>query len=206
MSNVQLGPVLITHWGLSGPAIIQASSEGARELKASSYRAECVIDWIPHLTREEKLDVLTSARARIARKDVRTVCPFRDTHTIPLRLWQSLVGHSGCPQGIKWADINDAFVERIANEIHRSCFAVTGKGDFKEEFVTAGGIKADRNLSTKSMESRATPGLFFAGETVNIDGKTGGYNFRAFLVTSVPFTSGLLLLSFLLSMLGVISM
>lgn len=71
-------------------------------------------------------------------------------------------------------------IRRIVDELHHSSFAVVGKGEFKEEFVTAGGVKADRNLSTKTMESKVCPGLFFAGETVNIDGKTGGYNFRSF--------------------------
>jgi predicted Rossmann fold flavoprotein len=177
--NVQRGPVLITHWGLSGPAVIQASSEGARELKDAGYRAECIVDWIPALARQEKLDVLLSARSRLAPKAVRTVCPFRDDLALPLRLWRSLVSSTGCPSSTKWADISIAHVSRIADELQRSSFRIIGKGEFKEEFVTAGGVKADRKLSTKTMESRVTPGLFFAGEAVNIDGKTGGYNFQS---------------------------
>lgn len=177
-SNIQRGPVLVTHWGLSGPAIIQASSEAARELKDSSYRAECVIDWVPDVS--QTFEFLMSARARLAAKNVGTVCPFRDGSALPLRLWRSLVIHAGCSPHTKWAEMTGPAIHRLVDELHHCSFAVVGKGEFKEEFVTAGGVKADRNLSTKTMESKVCPGLFFAGETVNIDGKTGGYNFRQF--------------------------
>lgn len=159
--------------------MIQASSEGARELKDSSYHAECVLDWIPDVSADEKFEFLMSARARLAPKNITTVCPFRDEKAIPLRLWRSLVAHAGCAPETKWADVTSTSIRRIVDELHHCSFSVVGKGEFKEEFVTAGGVKADRNLSTKTMESKVCPGLYFAGETVNIDGKTGGYNFQS---------------------------
>jgi predicted flavoprotein YhiN len=173
---VQRGPVLITHWGLSGPAIIVLSSFGARLLHESAYTANCVVDFVPSMTREDKLDALKSARTRLAQKAIVNACPFRDKPP-PNRLWRALVLYAGCEAEDRWADVTNDAIIRILDGIHEATFAVAGKGEFKEEFVTSGGVDAS-SLSTRSFESKHAPGAFFAGECVNVDGITGGFNFQ----------------------------
>jgi predicted Rossmann fold flavoprotein len=173
---VQRGPVLITHWGLSGPAIIQLSSFAARLLHEHGYRAVCIVDFVPDMTLAEKVEAIRTGRTRLAQKLVFNACPLR-SGAPPSRLWRSLLRFVGCDAHLKWADVSNSLVDRIAEVLHSSAFEVTGKGEFKEEFVTAGGVHTG-DVSTKSFESKITPGLFFAGEVLNIDGKTGGYNFQ----------------------------
>lgn len=129
---VQRGPVLVTHWGLSGPAVIQLSSFGARVLHEHGYKAECVVNFSPGVTREEKLEALKSARARLAQKDVRTVCPLRGKSAMPLRLWRSLVNFAVGDKHLKWADLSNGAAEKLVDVLHCSSFKVTGKGVFKE--------------------------------------------------------------------------
>lgn len=176
----QRGPVLVTHWGLSGPAVIQASSDHARDLAASSYVANCVINWAPSLTRSELREALEFGRARLAAKDVATVCPLRENAALPVRLWRRLAESAGVEAGVKWASVGKEGIERLAVAVERSMFEVRGKGEFKEEFVTAGGVSTGkRGVSMKTYESRLVPNLFVVGEATNIDGKTGGFNFQS---------------------------
>lgn len=172
----QRGPLLVTHWGLSGPAIIQLSSFAARILHDHAYHADCVVDFVPSVSWADKLDVLKSARARFAHKAVCNAHPFYETG-LPLRMWKALVAYTQCPPDKRWQDVSNKQVHAIANAIHNASFHVSGKGEFKEEFVTAGGV-ALTGVSTKTFESKSIPGLYFAGEVLNIDGKTGGFNFQ----------------------------
>lgn len=131
---VQRGPLLITHWGVSGPAIIQLSSFGARLLHEHSYRAECVVNFMPSVPRAQKSEILRSAKLRLAQKEVGTVCPFRGEAALPIRLWRSLldfaIGES--KNKIRWAELSNSAVENIVDAMDCSRFAVTGKGAFKE--------------------------------------------------------------------------
>jgi predicted flavoprotein YhiN len=152
------------------------SSFGARLLHEAGYNAVCVVDFVPSLTRDEKVDALRSARTRLAHKTVINACPFRSSAP-PSRLWRSLVIHAGCSADDRWADASNDIVARVADAVHAASFAVVGKGEFKEEFVTSGGVDL-AGLSTRTFESKHAPGAFFAGECANVDGVTGGFNFQ----------------------------
>lgn len=165
----QRGPVLITHWGLSGPAILSLSAFGARVLHASRYKAVCTIDWLPTYSKQHKCDILRSARTRMGAKNVSTVSPFRE---LPKRLWRSLTRHHAHTQ---WASLPNSAVADIADLLHCSSFQIVGKGEFKDEFVTAGGVCLS-GLHMSTFESKYSSGLYFAGEVLNVDGRTGGYN------------------------------
>lgn len=170
------GPILVTHWGLSGPAILQLSSLGARVLHDLNYHADCVVDFVPVHSYNEKLEILKSARTRFAHRSICKHSPFA-SGVLPNRMWRSLILHAGCEPDAQWSNASNRQLVAITDAIHRSSFRVTGKGEFKDEFVTAGGV-AISNISTKTFESKIVPGLFFAGEVVNIDGITGGFNFQ----------------------------
>lgn len=170
----QRGPLLVTHWGLSGPAVLTLSAFGARELHGHKYRMACTVDWVPALTREEKVALLRSARVTLSQKNIATVSPFR--RKFPNRLWRYLIeGVQTLSTAQKWKSLRNENVEKLADVLHCSVFEITGKGEFKEEFVTAGGV-ALNGINTKTFESKQTPGLYFAGETLDVDGRTGGYN------------------------------
>ena len=169
----QSGPLLITHWGLSGPAVLKLSAWGARELNASGYRAILRINWLG-VERAECLDQLQGVRNTSPRKSVTARWPFN----LPHRLWERLVRAADVATDRRWADLTSAESERLADEVTRGCFEISAKGAFKEEFVTAGGVSLNEvNFST--MESRRCPGLYFAGEILDIDGVTGGFNFQS---------------------------
>lgn len=170
----QRGPVLITHWGLSGPAILALSAFGARVLHETKYHMTCCVDWMPHLSLQEKRQVLYEARLRHAMKNVSTVSPCGNA--FPRRLWHalavSIVGITGTE---KWKTVSNNIIDKFAHVLHSCKFEVSSKGAFKEEFVTAGGV-ALSGVNMKTFESKHSPGLFFAGETLDVDGKTGGFN------------------------------
>jgi predicted Rossmann fold flavoprotein len=169
----QSGPLLITHWGLSGPSVLKLSAWGARDLNSRGYRAWLRVNWLG-LPMEEVLKQL---------KEIRTVAPrssvaVRSAFPLPQRLWERLVGASGVVPTRRWADLTTVESGRLAEELSAGRFAISGKGAFKEEFVTAGGVPLNEvNFST--MESRRCPGLHFAGEILDIDGVTGGFNFQS---------------------------
>ena len=171
----QIGPVLITHWGLSGPAVLRLSAWAARELAAARYVADLEIAWITRLKPEAILDVLAARKRNTGGQHVGTQSPFGE---IPLRLWKRLVARSGIHEAQIWAKLPrgnaDALVRTLTGEVLR----IVGKGQFKEEFVTAGGVALDE-VDFRMMESRICPGLYFAGEVLDIDGITGGFNFQA---------------------------
>jgi len=173
-SITQHGALLITHWGLSGPAVLRTSAWGARELHAKKYRTKLVVNWLGDTSFEKALDVLNRNKEwkENARKKVSTNPAFSQ---IPLRLWKQLVEFIGEKN---WADVSKAELRHLAEELTAGEFMIEGKGQFKEEFVTCGGVKLSE-VDFKTMESRIVENLFFAGEVLNIDGITGGFNFQS---------------------------
>lgn len=174
------GPCLITHWGLSGPAILRLSAWGARELAESDYSFEVVINWLGKGGVEEADAMLSSAREQHPKKMVMSGLP--DTG-IPSRLWQRLAEMSGVGEQTTWSNLSKDARRRFANELTTGTYRVQGKSMNKDEFVTAGGVKLSE-VNFKTMESRLAPGLYFAGEVLDIDGITGGFNFQSAWTTA----------------------
>jgi predicted Rossmann fold flavoprotein len=167
------GPLLITHWGMSGPAILKLSAWGARILHDKNYQFTIFVNW---LNDEDTADVekkLKELKQEHAKKSVSKKSPFEITN----RLWESLVLASGIEVETKWADLSKTQLQNLANQLTNGTFQVNGKSTFKEEFVTAGGIDL-KEINFKTMESKLHKNLYFAGEIVNIDAITGGFNFQ----------------------------
>jgi len=167
------GPLLITHWGMSGPGILRLSAWGARELFDKNYQFTLQVNWLNDVTFEETMDTLKELKHEHAKKTVSKKSPFE----LPNRLWESLVLASGIDSERKWADLSKKQLTDLANQLTNGEFQVNGKSTFKEEFVTAGGIDL-KEINFKTMESKLYENLFFAGEIVNIDAITGGFNFQ----------------------------
>src|ERR1017187_43876 len=170
----ECGPVLVTHWGISGPAILRLSAWGARELHAAGYRFTLAVNWAEPRTAEQARADLESDRAAHPRRRVATANPFG----LPVRLWERLVAGAGIASEATWATLPNDLLRALALQATASEFAVAGKSMNKEEFVTCGGVRLDE-VDMATMESRICPGLHFAGEVLDIDGITGGYNFQA---------------------------
>ena len=170
----QRGPVLLTHWGLSGPAILRLSAWGARELHGFNYCFPLRVNWLPHLTSEALAAEFDSRRK---------TQPARLVANAPLaslsaRLWERLVRASDLPGDTRWAALSRAGRHQLIQQLQRTELPVTGKSLNKDEFVTCGGVRLSE-VNLKTMESRLCPGLHFAGELLDIDGLTGGFNFQA---------------------------
>lgn len=176
----QRGPILITHWGFSGPVVLTLSAFGARVLYDRKYNMECVIDWIPSMSAHEKEKAIEELRKTQRQKQVDTSCPF--WRHIPKRLWRVLVEEAlelGDGRGTKviWGSLTTKDVKTLVSRLHECRIQIRGRGQFKEEFVTAGGVSVS-DIDTKTFESKLVKGLYFAGETLNVDGCTGGYNLQ----------------------------
>ena len=167
------GPLLITHWGMSGPAILKLSAWGARILETKNYQFLIYVNWLNDLDASEVETILKNLKQENAKKMVSKKSPFELTN----RLWESLVLASGILEDTKWADLSKTQLQRLSQELTKSVFQVNGKSTFKEEFVTAGGIDL-KEINFKTMESKLHTNLYFAGEIVNIDAITGGFNFQ----------------------------
>ncbi|OIQ17616.1 MAG: flavoprotein [Flavobacterium sp. MedPE-SWcel] len=167
------GPLLITHWGMSGPGILRLSAWGARELFAKSYQFTLQVNWLNDLTFEECLDALKKLKHEQAKKQICKKSPFE----FPNRLWESLVVASGIDIDTRWADLTGNQLQSLAEQLVNGEFSVNGKSTFKEEFVTAGGIEL-KEINFKTMQSKLVENLYFAGEIMNIDAITGGFNFQ----------------------------
>jgi predicted Rossmann fold flavoprotein len=167
------GPLLITHWGMSGPGILRLSAWGARILADKNYQFVLQVNWLNDLTFEETLEKLKELKLEQSKKAVSKKSPFK----FPNRLWESLVLASTIFEDTKWADLSKNQLQNLANQLTNGEFQVNGKSTFKEEFVTAGGIDL-KEINFKTMESKLHPNLFFAGEILNIDAITGGFNFQ----------------------------
>ncbi|ESU29673.1 hypothetical protein FLJC2902T_01460 [Flavobacterium limnosediminis JC2902] len=167
------GPLLITHWGMSGPGILRLSAWGARELAAKNYQFTLQVNWLNDTDFEETLDILKNLKEENAKKLIMKFCPFE----FPKRLWESLVFASGISAETKWTDLSKKQLTALANQLTNGQFQVNGKSTFKEEFVTAGGINL-KEIDFKTMQSKLHDNLYFAGEILNIDAITGGFNFQ----------------------------
>jgi predicted Rossmann fold flavoprotein len=167
------GPLLITHWGVSGPAILKLSAWGARILHDKKYQFTIFVNWLNDVATEDAEKIVKELKQEHAKKAVSKKSPFE----FPNRLWESLVLASGIEAEIKWADVSKIQLQNLANQLTNACFQVNGKSTFKEEFVTAGGIDL-KEINFKTMESKLQENLYFAGEIVNIDAITGGFNFQ----------------------------
>ena len=168
------GPLLVTHWGLSGPAILKLSAWGARELHDCGYRFTLLVNWAPQFNAETLRAELERAKVANPKKQLGTWCPVG----LPLRLWEKLLVAAGLPLTTLWTTVSGTAMRALAAQVCAGEFAVTGKSMFKEEFVTCGGVRRGE-IDFKTMESRLVPGLHFAGEVIDIDGVTGGFNFQA---------------------------
>ena len=168
------GPVLVTHWGLSGPGVLRLSAWGARELHAASYKFPLRLNWTGNAGAVVVARRLTEWREAHPKRQAATANPFG----LPARLWERLVGAAGIAPSSVWTSISNESLRRLAAAVSATEFEVTGKSLNKEEFVTCGGISL-REIDFRTMESRKRSGLHFAGEVLDIDGLTGGFNFQA---------------------------
>jgi len=173
-SLTQSGPMLITHWGLSGPAVLRLSAWGARILFEKNYRATLTVNWLGDYKLDPTLEVLQRNKDwhENTRKKIASQPAFSQ---IPVRLWKQLTQFIGDKN---WGDISKAEMRKLAEELIAGEFEIKGKGIFKEEFVTCGGVNLNE-VDFKTMQSRIVPDLFFAGEVLDIDGITGGFNFQS---------------------------
>ncbi|WP_194767345.1 NAD(P)/FAD-dependent oxidoreductase [Tamlana sp. I1] len=166
------GPLLITHWGMSAPSILKLSAFGALELAKRDYKFQIEINFIKQ-SFEDCLEVLKALKKELAKKTV-----FKSTQfDLPKRLWHKLVLASNMVEETRWADLNKAQLEALASQLTKAIFNVEGKSTFKEEFVTAGGVNL-KEINFKTFESKRIKNLYFAGEVLNIDAITGGFNFQ----------------------------
>ncbi len=173
-ARTQRGPVLVTHWGLSGPAVLKLSAWAARDLAPTGYQFPLKVNWVGDLTAGEVEKGLEGLRREAGRSYVRNHCPF----PLPKRLWQRLVESEGMGQDLTWGQVSRQQYQTLSQQLVESRFDVLGKSTNKDEFVTAGGVEL-REVDFRTMESRCCPGLHLAGETLDIDGVTGGFNLQS---------------------------
>ncbi|MFN0032678.1 MAG: NAD(P)/FAD-dependent oxidoreductase [Flavobacteriales bacterium] len=173
------GPVLITHWGLSGPGILKLSAWAARELSSVNYDFIVRVNWDTRLNKESCMENLKEFKAEHNRTQVKSYSAIK----IPHRLWCSLLSAHPNILEMNWADVSNKHLEQITEALCSSYFRVTGKSIFKEEFVTAGGVSL-KEVDFRTMQSRVLPGLYFAGEVLDVDAVTGGFNFQAAWTTA----------------------
>ena len=168
------GPLLITHWGMSGPCILKLSAWGARELAVKNYQFSILVNWLPAFNEQTLKDKFQQVRFDQAAQKIVN----RNAFGLPQRLWQYLLQQSGVNENLRWADLPAKEQNKLIKNICAQEFAVSGKTTFKEEFVTAGGVALEE-VDYNTMQSKIVPNLFFAGEVLNIDGVTGGFNFQS---------------------------
>lgn len=181
-----VGPLLITHWGMSGPGILRLSAWGAIILAEKKYQFTIQVNWLGDATFEETLEQLKELKLEQAKKVVSKKSPFE----LPNRLWESLVLASQIDSEVKWADLSKTQLTNLASQLTNGEFQVNGKSTFKEEFVTAGGIDL-KEINFKTMESKLHDNLYFAGEIMNIDAITGGFNFQNAWTSGFIIASGI---------------
>ena len=167
------GPLLITHWGMSGPAVLKLSAFGARILADKNYQYNVEVNWLSRPT-TKVLNILLNLKKKVPRKTVILKSPFTE---ISKRLWERLVVASEIQSTQNWADLNSRQLENLANQLTKGVFNANGRTTFKDEFVTAGGVDL-KEINFKRFESKKHKNLFFVGEVLNIDAVTGGFNFQ----------------------------
>jgi predicted Rossmann fold flavoprotein len=169
------GPLLITHWGLSGPVVLRLSAWGARWLHEQQYRSSLRVNWLGEASMAEIQADLQAFKEANPKKALGSQSPFG---TLPQRLWAYLLQKSGASAQRQWANLPKAQAQALQQNLGQCLFAVDGKSTFKEEFVTAGGL-ALSEIDFTSFQAKKIPGMFFAGEILDIDAITGGFNFQA---------------------------
>nr|WP_298004036.1 NAD(P)/FAD-dependent oxidoreductase [uncultured Flavobacterium sp.] len=167
------GPLLITHWGMSGPAILRLSAWGARELFDKNYQFQLIVNWTNDYVFDEVLEELMQQKQQHPKKTIIKYPHYQLTH----RLWQQLVKAAGISESTIWADVPKKQLVKLAEQLTQGIFDVNGKSTFKDEFVTAGGIDL-KEVNFKTMQSKLHDNLYFTGEVLNIDAITGGFNFQ----------------------------
>ncbi|GAA4844515.1 NAD(P)/FAD-dependent oxidoreductase [Algivirga pacifica] len=168
------GPLLITHWGMSGPAVLRLSAWGARELSDRQYHFQVAVSWVTDRKEEELRTYIQQVKQEMGNRKVVNKNPFQ----LPSRLWNHLLEKIELDAEARWNDLSKKSLNRLINTLLADEYEVKGKTTFKEEFVTCGGVSL-QEINVKRMESKQLPGLFFAGEVLDIDGITGGFNFQA---------------------------
>lgn len=170
---VQSGPMLFTHWGLSGPAVLKLSAFAAKHLAELEYQFQVRINWLKDYTEEQAMNALITLKNQRAKQKIAQSKSF----DLPARLWERLVWLSGIPSEKTWADLDKKALRSLAGQLCGYLIEINGKSTFKEEFVTSGGLDR-KEIDFKNFESKLHPGLYFAGETIDIDAVTGGFNFQ----------------------------
>ena len=170
---VEKGPLLITHWGFSGPVILRLSAWGSRELAAGGYRFGIQVNWIPAYSEQQARERLQELRQETGGRQVGSGNPFG----LAQRLWEYWLTQADIAGDVRWADLPAKALHRLVSLLCAGTFTIEGKTTFKEEFVTAGGVKLSE-VEVSTGESRKVQGLFFAGEILDVDGITGGFNFQ----------------------------
>lgn len=169
----QTGPLLITHWGMSGPAALKLSAWGARGLHACNYKGTLQVTWLPSETQESLRERLLTVKQDWPKKAIASISPVN----LPRRFWRYLLTRSRLDPKLRWADTPKKGLNRLVQSLIQDDYPIKSKGVFKDEFVTCGGVRL-KEVNFKTMESRCCPELFLAGELLDIDGVTGGFNFQ----------------------------
>ncbi|MEI8280173.1 MAG: NAD(P)/FAD-dependent oxidoreductase [Bacteroidota bacterium] len=167
------GPILITHWGLSGPAVLRTSAWAARELHDKNYDFQIQINWLLDVTEQDLREQFVGFRQELGKQFVYNKNPF----DLPKRLWEHMMLQCDIKNDVRWGDLPAASQNKLIITLLRDPYQIKGKTTFKEEFVTCGGITLTE-IDPQRMESRMVPGLFIAGEVIDVDGITGGFNFQ----------------------------
>jgi len=173
------GPLLVTHWGMSGPAILKLSAFGARALHEKEYHFQTSINW----SNEVNEDITRQKIKRIISESPQKLLPNVKVIPVPDRLWNYLLQRCSFEEGKRWNELGKRGINKLIAVLTNDLYDVNGKTTFKEEFVTAGGIDLS-DIDIKTMQSKKVPNLYFAGEVLNIDGITGGYNFQSAWTTA----------------------
>lgn len=173
------GPVLITHWGLSGPAILRLSAFGARVLNEKNYHFQVQVNWVGEPSHERVIEEMQGIIDAHSSKLLSNMKPFG----LPDRLWRHLLAQSGLGEGKRWRELGKKGLNKLATLLTNDLYSVSDKTGFKEEFVTCGGVSLD-SIDGNTMQSKVCKNLYFAGEILDIDGITGGYNFQAAWTTA----------------------
>ena len=169
----ETAPLLITHWGMSGPAVLKLSAWGARELAEKNYHFTAIINWLPAYNENSLREEWQTLRQKYASQKM----SFKNPFGLPNRLWLYLLEQSTIKEEIRWADVPATLQNKLIKNLVSQEFKVNGKTTFKEEFVTCGGVKLSE-IDANTIQSKIHEGLFFAGEIMDIDGVTGGFNFQ----------------------------
>ena len=168
------GPLLITHWGMSGPAILKTSSQAARYLADNAYKATLMVDWWPTVSQDDVMQFVQKQIKTNGNKQVNTISPTPLTH----RHWCYLVSRIGIAETKRWNEIGKKDINRMVQLLKADTYQVDGKGQFKDEFVTCGGVSLNE-LDQNTLECKQHKGLYFAGEVTDVDAVTGGFNLQA---------------------------